>query len=166
MYDPQTYNLIVTVAYTIVTILIWHSTRQSINLTRRIFEDSHRPYVCVAQVQANAQHSGHAALCAKIESVGAVPSRNIKVNLQLSVNGKVEKEISAGPDVALLPDQHFTACLAFGADSMWVFSPPNEVVVSIEITYQGMGDKTYKTQTSSSYTSIGKPFSLVSAVLE
>ncbi len=154
-----------TVVYTVVTAFIWYTTRQNTIATRQVLEASHRPYVGVTLVHVEEMLSSYADLCATIQNVGTVPSRNVEIELQISFDGS-PKKTSTLKNVALLPNQAHVLCCGIGAEEVKFLNSPHKAEAAVEIRYQGMTDKQYRTKTRSTYTGVSKPFSVVYASME
>ena len=78
---------IATVAYVIYSFLLWKTTRQSINLTRRIFEATNRPYVGVEAGEAIGK-DGLIYVQTKIKNFGTAPAIELIGNWVITVDGK------------------------------------------------------------------------------
>jgi hypothetical protein len=153
-----------TVVYTALTALIWFATQRNTSATRAILEASNRPYLGVVQVQVDVLHSDFGKLCAVVQNVSAVPSRIAKIHLHISFNGKTTKEVAS--EIAFFPHQKHTLCCELGAEDLRLFGPPNEVVATVKISYQGMTKKSYHTETCCAHREVGKPFYVISNSLE
>jgi hypothetical protein len=155
-----------TAVYVLLTVgILWASTVNA-SATRKLLEASQRPYLGVILVQLNPIHSSYAELSAAVKNVGNVPSRYIKIDLHVSLNGSPFKAGSAGPDIALLPAQTYVLNCVFTGEDLRPLNPPQKIEVSIQITYEGMTRKEYRTETTCRFTAVGKPFALLSATME
>jgi hypothetical protein len=76
-----------TVAYVIYSFLLWKVTRQSIDLTRRIFESTNRPYVGVEAGEAISK-DGLIYVQTKIKNFGSAPAIELVGNWEITVDGK------------------------------------------------------------------------------
>jgi hypothetical protein len=153
-----------TVIYTVLTALIWYATQQNTTATRQVLEASQRPYVGVTVVEIMQVYAS-SRLCASIQNVGTVPSRNVEINFRLTVNGKLLKELESGR-LALLSNQKHTLCCEIGDEEIQLLRTSNQVEVTLKIGYQGMTKKRYRTETRCAYTDPSKPFQVTSAALE
>lgn len=149
-----------TVVYTAFTIGIWRATSKNTQATRELLEAAYRPYVGLTEVKfGNILVHGAADLYATVENAGTVPSRNVEVNFRLTVNGRVHKESSAGPPIAILPRQAIAVlCHAFRGEDVRFVNPPANIEVTFEINYQGMTEARYCTEASCAYKNVNDPF--------
>jgi hypothetical protein len=155
---------IATVVYTLLTALIWFTTRENTSATRKVLEASHRPYLGVIQVQVDLLHRDSGQLRALVQNVGTAPSRIAKIDLHVDFNGKPTKETVS--EIAFLPNQEHTVCCELGTEDIRLLGSPSEVIATVKISYQGMTRKRYQTETRCAYRAPGQPFFVISSSLE
>ena len=66
---------IVTAVYAIFTIFLWGATRRQANLTREIFEATHRPHVSIEPRVLHPAHPGFIRLEMHLRNHGSVPAQ-------------------------------------------------------------------------------------------
>ena len=66
---------VVTAIYTIVTILLWVTTKRQADLTRTIFEATHRPHISIEPEIRYPAHPGFIRLELKLRNHGSVPAQ-------------------------------------------------------------------------------------------
>jgi hypothetical protein len=105
-----------TLAYVVISLLLWRATKQSAEMTRKIFEQTHRPYVGIQswELWRDAGTKGHLN-CLTLINVGNVPASNVHVNIEtFDHSGCIEKATSAEAGFVLFPNQAYTVQVATG----------------------------------------------------
>src|ERR1700731_1469627 len=105
-----------TIAYVLISLLLWRATQQSAETTRKIFEQTHRPYVGMQswELWKDGGAKGHVN-CLTLINVGNVPASNVHVNIEtFDHSGCIEKATSAEAGFVLFPDQAYTVQVATG----------------------------------------------------
>jgi hypothetical protein len=105
-----------TLAYVLISLLLWRATKHSAETTRKIFEQTHRPYVGMQswELWKNAGAKGHLN-CLTLINVGNVPASNVHVNIEtFDHSGTIEKATSAEAGFVLFPNQAYTVQVATG----------------------------------------------------
>jgi hypothetical protein len=105
-----------TLAYVLISLLLWRATKQSAETTRKIFEQTHRPYVGMQNwdLWKDAGAKGHLN-CLTLINVGNVPASNVHVHIEtFDHSGTIEKATSAEAGFVLFPNQAYTVQLATG----------------------------------------------------
>jgi hypothetical protein len=105
-----------TLAYVLISLLLWKATKESAETTRKIFEQTHRPYVGIQswELWKDAGPKGHLN-CLTLINVGNVPASNVHVRLEtFDHSGSIEKGTSAEAGFVLFPKQAYTVQVATG----------------------------------------------------
>lgn len=105
-----------TLAYVVISLLLWRATKQSSEITRKIFEQTHRPYVGMQswELWKDAGPKGHLN-CLTLINVGNVPASNVHVHIEtFDHSGSIEKGTSAEAGFVLFPNQAYTVQVATG----------------------------------------------------
>jgi hypothetical protein len=105
-----------TLAYVLISLLLWRATKQSSETTRKIFEQTHRPYVGIQswELWKDAGPKGHLN-CLTLINVGNVPASNVHVHVEtFDHSGSIEKGTSAEAGFVLFPNQAYTVQVATG----------------------------------------------------
>ena len=105
-----------TLAYVLISLLLWRATKQSAETTRKIFEQTHRPYVGMQswELWKDAGAKGHLN-CLTLINVGNVPASNVHVHIEtFDHSGTIEKATSPEAGFVLFPNQAYTVQLATG----------------------------------------------------
>jgi hypothetical protein len=105
-----------TLAYVVISLLLWRATKDSAEMTRKIFEQTHRPYVGMQswELWKDAGAKGHLNYLTLI-NVGNVPASNVHVNIEtFDHSGCIEKATSAEAGFVLFPNQAYTVQVATG----------------------------------------------------
>lgn len=105
-----------TLAYVVISLLLWRATQQSAETTRKIFEQTHRPYVGIQswELWKDAGAKGYLN-CLTLINVGNVPASNVHVNIEtFDHSGRIEKATSAEAGFVLFPNQAYTVQVATG----------------------------------------------------
>jgi hypothetical protein len=105
-----------TLAYVLISLLLWRATKHSAEMTRKIFEQTHRPYVGMQswELWKDAGAKGHLN-CLTLINVGNVPASNVHVHIEtFDHSGTIEKATSAEAGFVLFPNQAYTVQLATG----------------------------------------------------
>jgi hypothetical protein len=105
-----------TLAYVLISLLLWRATKQSAETTRKIFEQTHRPYVGMQswELWKDAGPKGHLN-CLTLINVGNVPASNVHVHIEtFDHSGSIEKGTSAEAGFVLFPNQAYTVQVATG----------------------------------------------------
>jgi hypothetical protein len=105
-----------TLAYVLISLLLWRATKHSAETTRKIFEQTHRPYVGMQswELWKDGGAKGHLN-CLTLINVGNVPASNVHVHIEtFDHSGTIEKATSAEAGFVLFPNQAYTVQLATG----------------------------------------------------
>jgi hypothetical protein len=105
-----------TLAYVLISLLLWRATKHSAETTRKIFEQTHRPYVGMQswELWKDAGAKGHLN-CLTLINVGTVPASNVHVHIEtFDHSGTIEKATSAEAGFVLFPNQAYTVQLSTG----------------------------------------------------
>jgi hypothetical protein len=105
-----------TFAYVLISLLLWRATKHSAETTRKIFEQTHRPYVGIQswELWKDAGAKGHLN-CLTLINVGNVPASNVHVHIEtFDHSGKIETAASAEAGFVLFPNQAYTVQVATG----------------------------------------------------
>ena len=105
-----------TLAYVVISLLLWRATEHSAQTTRKIFEQTHRPYVGMQswELWRDAGPKGHFN-CLTLINVGNVPASNVHVNIEtFDHSGTIEKASSAEAGFVLFPNQAYTVQVPTG----------------------------------------------------
>lgn len=105
-----------TLAYVLISLLLWQATKESAETTRKIFEQTHRPYVGMRswELWKDAGSKGHLN-CLTLINVGNVPASNVHVHVEtFDHSGSIEKGTSAEAGFVLFPNQAYTVQVATG----------------------------------------------------
>jgi len=105
-----------TLAYVAISLLLWRATKHSAETTRKIFEQTHRPYVGMQswELWKDGGARGHLN-CLTLINVGNVPASNVHVNIEtFDHSGRIEKATSAEAGFVLFPNQAYTVQVATG----------------------------------------------------
>jgi hypothetical protein len=105
-----------TLAYVLISLLLWRATKHSAETTRKIFEQTHRPYVGMQswELWKDAGAKGHLN-CLTLINVGNVPASNVHVHIEtFDHSGTIEKATSAEAGFVLFPNQAYTVQLSTG----------------------------------------------------
>lgn len=105
-----------TLAYVLISLLLWRATKESAEVTRKIFEQTHRPYVGIQswELWKDAGPKGHLN-CLTLINVGNVPASNVHVHVEtFDHSGSIEKGTSAEAGFVLFPKQAYTVQVATG----------------------------------------------------
>jgi len=105
-----------TLAYVVISLLLWRATKQSSEVTRKIFEQTHRPYVGIQswELWKDAGPKGRLN-CLTLINVGNVPASNVHVHIEtFDHSGSIEKGTSAEAGFVLFPNQAYTVQVATG----------------------------------------------------
>jgi len=105
-----------TLAYVLISLLLWRATEHSAQTTRKIFEQTHRPYVGMQgwELWKDAGPKGHFN-CLTLINVGNVPASNVHVNIEtFDHSGSIEKGSSAEAGFVLFPNQAYTVQVPTG----------------------------------------------------
>jgi hypothetical protein len=105
-----------TLAYVLISLLLWRATKESAETTRKIFEQTHRPYVGMQswELWKDAGLKGHLN-CLTLINVGNVPASNVHVHIEtFDHSGSIEKGTSAEAGFVLFPKQAYTVQVATG----------------------------------------------------
>jgi hypothetical protein len=152
---------VATVLYLITTVLLWVTTRQSANLTRDMFEASHRPYVYSFKVECgdydhdedeDEDDIDEDALPKGLyfqvgfKNVGSVPAHDFQSEFQVILDGKIfpYPEHEEHGNTVLFPGQE-TYIYALFEDEKEIEKLRNYKTISlaIECSYKGVGEKQY-----------------------
>ncbi len=105
-----------TLAYVVISLLLWRATKESAETTRKIFEQTHRPYVGIQswELWKDAGPKGYLN-CLTLINVGNVPASNVHVHVEtFDHSGSIEKGTSAEAGFVLFPNQAYTVQVATG----------------------------------------------------
>ena len=105
-----------TLAYVVISLLLWRATEHSSQTTRKIFEQTHRPYVGMQswELWKDAGPKGYFN-CLTLINVGNVPASNVHVNIEtFDHSGSIEKATSAEAGFVLFPNQAYTVQVPTG----------------------------------------------------
>jgi len=105
-----------TLAYVLISLLLWRATKHSAETTRKIFEQTHRPYVGMQswELWKDAGAKGHLN-CLTLINVGNVPASNVHVHIEtFDHSGTIEKATSAEAGFVLFPNQAYMVQLSTG----------------------------------------------------
>jgi hypothetical protein len=105
-----------TLAYVLISLLLWRATKHSAETTRKIFEQTHRPYVGIQswELWKDGGAKGHLN-CLTLINVGNVPASNVHVHIEtFDHSGTIEKATSAEAGFVLFPNQAYTVQIATG----------------------------------------------------
>lgn len=146
-----------TLAYVLISLLLWRATKHSAETTRKIFEQTHRPYVGMQswELWKDAGAKGHLN-CLTLTNVGNVPASNVHVHIEtFDHSGTIEKATSAEAGFVLFPNQAYTVQLAtdivekvteenralaehVGGAEVWL-----GITLKIELMYSGPNETNY-----------------------
>jgi hypothetical protein len=146
-----------TLAYVLISLLLWRATKQSAETTRKIFEQTHRPYVGMQswELWKDAGAKGHLN-CLTLINVGNVPASNVHVHIEtFDHSGTIEKATSPEAGFVLFPNQAYTVQLAtdvvekvieenrllaehVGGAEVWL-----GITLKIELMYSGPNETNY-----------------------
>jgi hypothetical protein len=146
-----------TLAYVLISLLLWRATRHSAETTQKIFEQTHRPYVGVQswELWKDAGAKGYLN-CLTLMNVGNVPASNVHAHIEtFDHSGSIEKATSAEAGFVLFPNQAYTVQLAtdvvekvaeenrllaehVGGAEVWL-----GITLKIELTYSGPNETNY-----------------------
>jgi hypothetical protein len=146
-----------TLAYVVISLLLWRATKHSAETTRKIFEQTHRPYVGM-QSWALWKDGGSTGNlnCLTLINVGNVPASNVHVNIEtFDHSGSIEKATSAEAGFVLFPNQAYTVQVAteivervieenralaehVGGGEVWL-----GITLKIELLYSGPSETNY-----------------------
>ena len=105
-----------TLAYVLISLLLWRATRQSAETTRKIFEQTQRPYVGMQSwdLWKDAGLKGHLN-CLTLINVGRVPASNVHVTVEtFDHSGSIENASSAEAGFVLFPNQAYAVQVTTG----------------------------------------------------
>jgi hypothetical protein len=146
-----------TLAYVLISLLLWRATKHSAETTRKIFEQTHRPYVGMQswELWKDAGAKGHLN-CLTLINVGNVPASNVHVHIEtFDHSGTIEKATSAEAGFVLFPNQAYTVQLATGvvekvieenralAEHMGGAEVWLGITLKIELMYSGPNETNY-----------------------
>jgi hypothetical protein len=146
-----------TLAYVLISLLLWRATKQSAETTRKIFEQTHRPYVGMQSWELWKDSGAKGYLnCLTLINVGNVPASNVHVHVEtFDHSGTIEKATSAEAGFVLFPNQAYTVQLAtnivekvieenrtlaehVGGAEVWL-----GITLKIELMYSGPNETNY-----------------------
>ena len=105
-----------TLAYVAISLLLWRATEHSAQTTRKIFAQSHRPYVGMQswELWKDGGPKGHFN-CVTLINVGNVPASNVHVKIEtFDHSGSIEQGSSAEAGFVLFPNQAYTVQVPTG----------------------------------------------------
>jgi hypothetical protein len=146
-----------TLAYVVISLLLWRATKHSAETTRKIFEQTHRPYVGMQSwaLWKDGGSTGNLNWLTLI-NVGNVPASNVHVNIEtFDHSGSIEKATSAEAGFVLFPNQAYTVQVAteivekvieenralaehVGSGEVWL-----GITLKIELLYSGPSETNY-----------------------
>jgi|CZKC01.1.fsa_nt_gi hypothetical protein len=146
-----------TLAYVVISLLLWRATKHSAETTRKIFEQTHRPYVGMQSWELWKDGGSTGNLnCLTLINVGNVPASNVHVNIEtFDHSGSIEKATSAEAGFVLFPNQAYTVQVAteivekvieenralaehLGGGEVWL-----GITLKIELLYSGPSETNY-----------------------
>lgn len=107
---------VATLAYVVISLLLWRATEHSAQTTRKIFEQTHRPYVGMQswELWKDEGPRGHFN-CLTLINVGNVPASNVHVTIEtFDHSGSIERGTSAEAGFVLFPNQAYTVQVPTG----------------------------------------------------
>jgi hypothetical protein len=146
-----------TLAYVAISLLLWRATEHSAQTTRKIFEQTHRPYVGMQswELWKDGGPRGHLN-CVTLINVGNVPASDVHVNIEtFDHSGSIEKASSAEAGFVLFPNQAYmvqvstgiveqvieenrTLAAHVGGGEVWL-----GITLNIELRYSGPSETKY-----------------------
>jgi hypothetical protein len=146
-----------TLAYVLISLLLWRATKHSAETTQKIFEQTHRPYVGMQswELWKSTGPNGHLN-CLTLINVGNVPASNVHVNIEtFDHSGSIEKATSAEAGFVLFPNQAYTVQVStdvvgrvieenralaehMGGAELWL-----GITLKIELFYSGPSETNY-----------------------
>jgi hypothetical protein len=147
--DPLTVATIViavaTVAYFISTMLLWRETRDSVRITRDMFEASHRPYIGLTAISHTISDE-KATFTVRYKNAGSVPARDFKVGVQVVANGIVVPQgAREEEDISVIPPglEQFDIATITGPNELKAVKDAHTLAILFKCSYKGMTDKEY-----------------------
>ena len=144
---------VATVLYLIATVLLWLTTRQSVNLTKIIFEASHRPYVDIEverkkseNVEEEEEEEEEIVFQLTFENVGGVPAHNLQYSVRVIVDGVVlpMAELAEEPFTVLYPSKKSYAFVSTDDPShMEAINNAGTLLLHLKCTYNGATGQQY-----------------------
>jgi hypothetical protein len=136
-----------TTAYAIISLLLWHTNRKLIELTRDMFEITNRPHVGVETIVCHIEPEDKSiAVIALIRNVGTAPALNFRAEWIPLINSCPQPVVALAPEATgtLLPGA-MPVCLdgAEGRSEVVkaILSGASTLEFVIDITYDGVAGK-------------------------
>jgi hypothetical protein len=162
---------IATVVNVIATLLLWLTTKESVNVTKEMFEASHRPYVHISEIEMRGPDDddddgdlGDEAddpalrkeLCFNVvfNNVGSVPAHDVVANMQLVVDGLIMPniELEDKPIAVLFPNEEkYTTIVADDPKDIEQIQKAKALSLIIKCTYKGVAEKQYSYEEKAIY---------------
>ena len=97
-----------TVAYVIITVLLWKATKQSVDASKesveiaeRTFEASHRPYLGIERISRQTPPEGpHWRIVVRVRNFGSLPAPDVQMKAEVQIDGKLVGEKHFIPPLA------------------------------------------------------------------
>lgn len=174
--DPNAWNetiakativiAVATVLYLIATVLLWWTTRRSANLTRDMFEASHRPYVHITLEKDEPEEEEEDEdaddedaddffrVFITFENVGSVPAHDLKFDVRVIVDGTVlpMEELEEEPSSVVFPGMKmYSAISTSDPKDIDKINSARTLSVHIKSTYKGATEKQYSYEDKADY---------------
>ena len=137
----------ITLAYTVLTGLIWDATRKNTSATRKILEAAHRPYLAIGPLELHYESMGaDPGLRYAITNVSSVPAHIINNYVEVrTLSTRKSYPTPEGNHYALFPGETFQASLLLSTVERPYVQGTEGLEVSISVTYEGATDQRYTT---------------------
>ena len=160
-----------TVAYTIITRLLWKATKQSVDASRKsleiaekTFEASHRPYLGIESISRQTPpQDPHWWIVVTVQNFGNLPASDVEMEAQMEIDRKPVGEKHVIPPLELFPGTpyHWTLENILTLDiEQKIHAGEAVLAISVRISYPTPPNIRYEHLTWIEYISRGRAFRL------
>ena len=166
-----------TVAYTIITRLLWKATKQSVDASRKsleiaekTFEASHRPYLGIERTfRQTPPEDPHWWIVVTVRNFGNLPASDVKMEAQVEIDGKLVGEKHVIPPIEVFPEAPYNWTL----ENMLTLEMTKKVNtggaflgISVRISYPVPPNVRYEHLALIEYVARGREFRLQHSITE
>jgi hypothetical protein len=138
---------VATVVNLFVSIGLWITTRDSVDVARHVFEAANRPYIGIEGIFVhNDSQKKDLSITVVIKNWGTVPGEKATIEWEVMLDGNAQPGTKV-PDKAktLFPGGILTLAASMGASNYErIINHQTGVTVKVSASYEGPGPKTYR----------------------
>ncbi|MCX8106958.1 MAG: hypothetical protein N3D80_13910 [Ignavibacterium album] len=134
--------------------------RSSINLTKKIFELTNRPFIGIKKSEIHFVANGHLNPMFTYFNFGNVPAKEINIGFSVVLDSKKIYNSNFTID-NIFPQNSILWANTLNSDFKGMFTVKNTFDLFMKITYRGVTDEIYSTEECYRYNSLSDDFKII-----